>query len=50
MHDVLPSIRKHGVYAIDDLLANPDMAIQLLTKMKAERAAKAEREKRQLNG
>ncbi len=49
-HDVLPSIRKHGVYAVDDLLADPDMAIQLLTEMKAERAAKAEREKNLLNG
>ena len=49
-HDVLPSIRKHGVYAVDDLLADPDMAIQLLTEMKAERAAKAEREKKLLNG
>ena len=49
-HDVLPSIRKYGVYAIDDLLADPDRAIQLLTEMKAERAAKAEREKKQLNG
>ena len=49
-HDVLPSIRKHGVYAIDDLIADPDRAILLLTEMKAERAAKAEREKKQLNG
>ena len=49
-HDVLPSIRKYGVYAVDDLIADPDRAIQLLTEMKAERAAKAEREKKQLNG
>ena len=32
--EVLPSIRKHGMYAtpatIEDMLADPDMAIQLL--------------------
>lgn len=49
-HDVLPSIRKNGVYAVDDLIADPDRAIQLLTEMKVERAAKAEREKKRLNG
>ena len=49
-HDVLPSIRKYGVYAIDDLLADPDRAIQLLTEMKAEKANQTEQEKKQLNG
>ena len=35
--DVLPSIRKHGLYAIDDILNNPDIAIAALTKLKEER-------------
>lgn len=35
--EVLPCIRKHGVYAIDELLANPDMLISALQKLKAER-------------
>ncbi len=43
--DVLPSIRKHGVYAVDELLNNPDFAIKALTELKNERA---EKEKLQL--
>jgi len=35
--EVLPSIRKHGLYAIDDILANPDIAIASLQELKAER-------------
>lgn len=35
--EVLPSIRKHGVYAIDELLANPDTLISALQELKAER-------------
>lgn len=35
--DVLPSIRKHGVYAVDELLNNPDMAIKAFTALKEER-------------
>ena len=46
--EVLPSIRKHGMYAtpatIEDMIANPDMAIQLLTTLKEERAARAQAE------
>ena len=38
--EVLPAIRKHGLYAIDDILENPDIAIQALTKLKEERAAR----------
>ena len=48
--EVLPSIRKHGVYAtdnvIDDILNNPDFGIELLTKLKEERAARVEAEKK----
>ena len=35
--EVLPSIRKHGMYAVDDLIANPDLAIQAFTALKEER-------------
>ncbi len=35
--EVLPSIRKHGAYAVDELLNNPDMAIKAFTALKEER-------------
>lgn len=35
--EVLPSIRKHGLYATDELLDNPDLIIQMATKLKEER-------------
>lgn len=35
--DVLPSIRKHGLYAKDELLQNPDLFISVLQDLKAER-------------
>ena len=35
--DVLPSIRKHGMYAMDDLINDPDLAIKALTALKEER-------------
>lgn len=35
--EVLPSIRKHGMYAVDDLIANPEMAIKAFTALKEER-------------
>lgn len=38
--EVLPSIRKHGMYAIDDIIANPDLGIAALQALKAEREAK----------
>ena len=34
---ILKSIRKHGMYAIDNLLDNPDMAIAAFQKLKEER-------------
>lgn len=34
--EVLPAIRKHGIYAIDEVLNNPDMLIAALTELKAE--------------
>ena len=47
-HEVLPSIRKHGIYAtestIDQILANPDFGIRLLTSLKEERAKRIEAE------
>ncbi len=38
--EVLPSIRKHGVYAVEEVLNNPDMLISALTALKQERAEK----------
>lgn len=35
--DVLPSLRKHGLYAADELLANPDLMIRAMESLKAER-------------
>ena len=35
--EVLPSIRKHGMYAIDDLIDDPDLGIAALNALKAER-------------
>ncbi len=35
--EVLPSIRRHGLYAVDEILANPDIAIKALQELKAER-------------
>ncbi len=50
MNEVLPSIRKHGIYAtdsvIDNILNNPDFGIELLTKLKEERAARVKAEQR----
>lgn len=36
--EVLPSIRRHGLYAADELLDNPDLMIQAMEALKAERA------------
>ena len=35
--EVLPSIRKHGMYAVDSLLNDPDLAIAAFTALKKER-------------
>lgn len=42
--EVLPKLRKHGLYATDDLLANPDIAIAAFTALKEERAKRIELE------
>lgn len=46
--EVIPSIRKHGIYAtdnvIDNILNNPDFGIELLTKLKEERQARIKAE------
>ena len=46
--DVLPSIRKHGMYAtektIDKILSDPDFGIKLLTELKEEREKRIESE------
>lgn len=36
-HEVVPAIRKHGMYATDELIANPDIAIAAFTALKEER-------------
>ena len=47
--EVLPSIRKNGIYAtdnvIDNILNNPDFGIELLTRLKEERSARVEAER-----
>ena len=35
--EVLPTIRKHGMYAKDELLDNPDLLIEMATRLKQER-------------
>ena len=51
--EIIPSIRKHGIYAtdsiIDQIINNPDFGIQLLTKLKEERIARKEAEKKVIN-
>ena len=48
--EIIPSIRKHGMYAtdnvIDQILNNPDFGIDLLTRLKEERAARVEAERK----
>lgn len=48
--EVLPAIRNHGLYAtdnvIDNILNNPDFGIELLTRLKGERAARVEAERK----
>ena len=48
--EVLPTIRKNGIYAtedtIDKILNDPDYGIRLLMRLKEERAARIEAEKR----
>lgn len=42
--EVIPSIRKHGLYAVDQLLDDPDLAIKAFTALKEERAKRRELE------
>lgn len=48
--EILKDIRKHGIYAtdnvIDSILNNPDFGIELLRKLKEERVARVEAERR----
>ena len=48
--EVLPTIRKHGAYATDDvienILNNPDYGIRLLEKLKEEKQARVEAERK----
>lgn len=38
--EVLPKIRKHGMYATDELINNPDLLIQVASKLKEEKEAR----------
>ena len=38
--EILPSIRKHGMYAKDELLDNPDLLIEVVQQLKKEREEK----------
>lgn len=48
--EIIPSIRRYGIYAtdnvIDEILNNPDFGIELLTKLKEERKARVEAERK----
>ena len=48
--EVLPSIRKNGIYAteniINQILENPDLGTEMFTKLKEERAARAKAEQK----
>lgn len=39
-HDVIPSLRKHGMYAKDELLDNPDLLLDVVQQLKRERDAR----------
>lgn len=43
--EVLPSIRRNGMYAVDELLDNPDLLIATATKLKEEREKRIVAEK-----
>jgi prophage antirepressor-like protein len=44
--EVMPSIRKHGMYAKNELLDNPDLLLEIITKLREEQKAKKELERR----
>jgi len=44
--EVLPAIRKHGMYATDELLENPDLLIEVATKLKEEKTLRLVAEQR----
>ncbi|EYT96301.1 antirepressor [Enterococcus mundtii CRL35] len=44
--EVLPQIRRHGMYATDELLDNPDLLIEVATKLKEEKTLRLVAEQR----
>ena len=42
--EVLPSMRKHGMYAVDELVNNPELLIKVATELKEEREKNRELE------
>lgn len=45
-HEVIPAIRRHGMYATEDLLSDPDLAIRAFTALKEEREKRRRRSDR----
>lgn len=39
-HEIVPSIRKHGMWAREELLSNPDVLLEVVTRLKAESDAR----------
>ena len=46
--EVLPAIRKHGMYAINELIDNPDLGIAALNALKEEREKNKKLEKKSM--
>ena len=46
IEEVLPQIRKHGMYATDELVDNPDLLIEVATKLKEEKTLRLIAEQR----
>lgn len=44
--EIIPSIRKHGMYATDELINNPDLLIAVATQLKEERQARVQAEQK----
>lgn len=44
--EIIPSIRKHGMYATDELVNNPDLLIAVATQLKEERQARVQAEQK----
>lgn len=43
-HEVIPSIREHGLYAKEELLDDPELLLEVVTRLKGEREKRLEAE------